>query len=165
MSANATNIWKCVQAALCVVGSWLGYFVGGFDGLIIVLIVMMVIDYITGVMCAIDDHKVSSKIGFNGIFRKVFIVMMVGMANLLDVEVICTGSMLRTAIIFFYISNEGISILENASHLGLPVPEKLKDVLEQLHDRSNKIDTTGQKAVETDTTEADETTSDTEAKE
>ena len=96
------------------------------------------VDYITGVMCAINDKKLSSEVGFRGICRKVLIFFLVGVANILDVQVIGTGSVLRTAIIFFYLSNEGVSLLENAAHLGLPVPQKLKDVLEQLHDRAEK---------------------------
>ena len=100
------------------------------------LIVFMVMDYITGVMCAVSDKKLSSAVGFKGICRKVLILMLVGIANLLDVEVIGTGAVLRTAVIFFYLSNEGVSLLENAAHLGLPIPEKLKAILEQLHDRA-----------------------------
>ena len=96
------------------------------------------VDYITGVMCAISDRKLSSEVGFRGICRKVLIFILVGIANILDVEVIGTGSVLRTAIIFFYLSNEGVSLLENAAHLGLPIPKKLKDVLAQLHDRAEK---------------------------
>ena len=92
-------------------------------------------DYITGVMCAIADKKLSSEVGFKGICRKVLIFLLVGIANILDVQVIGTGSVLRTAVIFFYISNEGVSLTENAAHLGLPIPERLKAVLEQLHDR------------------------------
>ena len=98
------------------------------------------IDYITGVMCAIADKSLSSEVGFKGICRKVLIFLLVGIANVLDVQVIGTGSMLRTAVIFFYISNEGVSLLENAAHLGLPVPEKIKLVLEQLHDRAESED-------------------------
>lgn len=98
----------------------------------------MVIDYITGVMCAVADKKLSSTVGFKGICRKVLIFLLVGIANILDVQVIGSGSVLRTAVIFFYISNEGVSLVENAAHLGLPVPDKLKDVLEQLHDRDGK---------------------------
>ena len=94
------------------------------------------IDYITGVMCAVADKNLSSEVGFRGICRKVLIFLLVGIANVLDVQVIGTGSVLRTAVIFFYISNEGVSLLENAAHLGLPVPEKIKIVLEQLHDRA-----------------------------
>lgn len=97
--------------------------------------VFVVVDYITGVMCAVADKKLSSEVGFKGICRKVLIFLLVGIANILDVQVIGTGSVLRTAVIFFYISNEGISLTENAAHLGLPIPEKLKVVLEQLHDR------------------------------
>ena len=100
----------------------------------------MVIDYITGVMCAIADKKLSSAVGFKGICRKVLIFLLVGIANILDVQVIGTGSALRTAVIFFYISNEGVSLLENAAYLGLPVPEKIKIVLEQLHDRAERED-------------------------
>ena len=94
----------------------------------------MVIDYLTGVMCAFADHTLSSEVGFRGICRKVLIFLLVGMANILDVAVIGNGSVLRTAVIFFYIFNEGVSLLENVGHLGLPIPQKMKDVLEQLHD-------------------------------
>lgn len=96
----------------------------------------MVIDYITGVMCAIVDMTLSSAVGFKGIFKKVLIFVMVGIANILDVQVIGSGSVLRTAAVFFYISNEGVSLLENAGHLGLPISAKLKAVLAQLHDRA-----------------------------
>ena len=104
------------------------------------LIAFVVIDYITGVMCAISDKKLSSAVGFKGICRKVLIFALVGGGHILDTRVIGAGSVLRTAVIFFYLSNEGISLLENAAHLGLPVPKKLKDVLEQLHKRSEKED-------------------------
>ena len=87
-------------------------------------------------MCAISDHTLSSEVGFRGICRKVLIFLLVGIANILDIHVLGNGSVLRTAVIFFYISNEGVSLLENAAHLGLPVPEKVKDVLEQLHGRA-----------------------------
>lgn len=118
------------------VGGWLGWFMGGCDGLLYAIIAFVVIDYLTGVMCAFADHTLSSEVGFRGICRKVLIFLLVGMANILDVSVIGNGSVLRTAVIFFYISNEGVSLLENAGHLGLPIPQKMKDVLEQLHDKS-----------------------------
>lgn len=130
------EFWNGVQFVFTAVGGWLGYFLGGCDGLLYALVAFVVIDYITGVMCAASDHKLSSAVGFRGICRKVLIFLMVGIANILDVHIIGTGNVLRTAAIFFYISNEGISLLENASHLGLPVPQKIKAVLEQLHDRS-----------------------------
>ena len=108
--------------------------------LLLALVLFAVADYITGVMCAVADKKLSSEVGFKGICRKVIIFMLVGIAHIIDVNVIATGSVLRTAVIFFYLSNEGVSLLENAGHLGLPIPEKLKVVLEQLHDRSEKSD-------------------------
>ena len=132
------EFWNMIQIIFTAVGGWLGYFLGGCDGLLIALVVFAVTDYITGVMCAIADKKLNSEIGFKGICRKVIIFMLVGIAHVLDVNVIATGSVLRTAVIFLYLSNEGVSLLENAAHLGLPVPEKLKDVLEQLHDRAEK---------------------------
>ncbi len=130
------EFWNTIQLIFSAVGGWLGYFLGGCDGLLYALLAFVVIDYITGVMCAINDRTLSSEVGFRGICRKVLIFLLVGIANILDVQVIGTGSVLRTAVIFFYISNEGVSLLENAAHLGLPVPEKIKIVLEQLHDRS-----------------------------
>lgn len=134
------EFWNTIQLIFTAVGGWLGYFLGGCDGLLYALIAFVVIDYITGVMCAINDKTLSSEVGFQGICRKVLIFLLVGIANILDVQVIGTGSVLRTAVIFFYISNEGVSLLENAAHLGLPVPEKIKTVLEQLHDRSESED-------------------------
>lgn len=132
------EFWNIIQLIFTAVGGWLGYFLGGCDGLLIALVVFVTVDYLTGVMCAIEDKTLSSEVGFKGICRKVIIFMLVGIAHVLDVNVIATGSVLRTAVIFFYLSNEGVSLLENAAHLGLPIPEKLKDVLEQLHDRAEK---------------------------
>ena len=132
------EFWNGIQFVFTMIGGWLGYFPGGCDGLLIALVMFVVMDYISGVMCAIADKNLSSEVGFKGICRKVLIFILVGIANILDVQVIGTGSVLRTAIIFFYISNEGVSLLENAAHLGLPVPEKLKVVLKQLHDKSDK---------------------------
>ncbi|MBS5114514.1 MAG: phage holin family protein [Erysipelotrichaceae bacterium] len=130
------EFWNVIQLVFTGIGGWLGYFLGGCDGLVFALLLFVVIDYITGVMCAVADKKLSSAVGFKGICRKVLIFLLVGIANILDVEVIGTGSVLRTAVIFFYISNEGVSLLENAGHLGLPIPVKIKEVLEQLHDRA-----------------------------
>lgn len=132
------EFWNTIQLIFAGIGGWLGYFLGGCDGLLYALIAFVVIDYINGVMCAIANHTLSSEVGFKGICRKVLIFLLVGIANILDIHVIGSGSVLRTAVIFFYISNEGVSLLENAAHLGLPVPEKIKTVLEQLHDRSTK---------------------------
>lgn len=134
------EFWNLCQFLFTAAGGWLGYFLGGCDGLLIALVIFAVADYITGVMCAVSDKKLSSEVGFKGICRKVIIFMLVGIAHMIDVNIIATGSVLRTAVIFFYLSNEGVSLLENAGHLGLPIPEKLKAVLEQLHDRAEKSD-------------------------
>ena len=130
------EFWNTIQIVFTGIGGWLGYFLGGCDGLLYALLAFVVIDYLTGIMCAINDHTLSSEVGFRGICRKVLIFLLVGIANILDVNIIGSGSVLRTAVIFFYISNEGVSLMENAAHLGLPVPEKMKAVLEQLHDRA-----------------------------
>ncbi len=135
-------IWAKVQAAVAVIGGYLGYFVGGVDGLMTALIIFMVIDYITGIMCAVVDKKLSSTVGFKGICKKVLIMMLVGVAHIVDLHVVGTGEALRSAVICFYLSNEGVSVIENAGHLGLPIPEKLKDILAQLHNRSDTDNTT-----------------------
>ena len=129
------DVWNVVQVVFAAVGGGIGWFFGELDGFFYALIAFVVIDYLTGVMCAIVDRSLSSEVGFRGIFRKVLIFVMVGAGHILDAQVIGSGDALRTAVIFFYISNEGVSLLENAAHIGLPVPEKLKDVLAQLHDR------------------------------
>ena len=135
-------IWSKIQTAVTALGGILGYFVGGLDGLLTALIILMVLDYITGVMCAIVDKKLSSAIGFKGIFKKVLIFMLVGVAHIMDMNVIGTGDAMRSAVICFYLSNEGVSLLENAGHLGLPIPEKLKAILAQLHDKLPDTDST-----------------------
>lgn len=132
------ELWTTVQLVFAGLGGWLGWFLGGCDGLLFALVAFVVIDYITGIMCAVVDKKLSSAVGFKGIFKKVLIFALVGVGHILDTRVIGAGSVLRTAVIFFYLSNEGISLLENAGHLGLPIPKKLKSILEQLHDRSEK---------------------------
>lgn len=134
------EFWNMTQLAFAAVGGWLGWFLGGCDGLLYALIAFAVIDYITGIMCAIYDKNLSSSVGFKGICKKVLIFAIVGIGHIIDAQVIGTGSVLRTAVIFFYISNEGVSLIENAGHLGLPIPAKLKAVLEQLHDRAEKED-------------------------
>jgi toxin secretion/phage lysis holin len=132
------EFWLMIQAVFTGFGGWIGYYLGGCDGLLYALIAFVIVDYLTGVMCAIADKKLSSNVGFKGICRKVLIFLLVGIANIIDVQVIGQVGILRTAVIFFYLSNEGVSLLENAGHLGLPIPEQLKTVLEQLHDRAGK---------------------------
>ena len=134
------DIINTIQIIIAAVGGYIGYFLGGWDGFLYALVAFVVIDYITGIMCAVVDKKLSSEVGFKGIFKKVLIFALVGIGHILDTRVIGSGSVMRTAVIFFYLSNEGVSLLENAAYLGLPIPQKLKSVLEQLHDRSEKED-------------------------
>ena len=126
------DTWHDIQLVITALGGILGGFIGGFDGFMYTLVAFMIIDYVTGFMLAALEKKLSSEVGFKGIFRKMCILMLVGVANLLDVNIIGQGAVLRTMAIFFYLSNEGLSILENVTMLGLPVPDKLRAVLEQL---------------------------------
>lgn len=139
------EFWNTIQLIFSAVGGWLGWFLGGCDGLLYALLAFAAVDYVTGIMCAVVDKKLSSAVGFKGIFKKVLIFTLVGIANIVDVQVLGTPGVLRTAVIFFYLSNEGVSMLENAAHLGLPVPDAIKTVLEQLHDRSNTTTPKGDK--------------------
>ena len=131
-------IWAKIQVAITAVGGWIGWFLGGADGMLIALIVLMALDYLSGVMCAIADKKLSSAVGFKGICKKVLILMLVGVANIIYTHVVGSGAVLRGAVICFYLSNEGLSLLENAAYLGLPIPDKLREILAQLHERSKK---------------------------
>ena len=134
------EFWNGIQLVFAVIGGWLGWFLGECDGLMYALIAFVIADYVTGVMCAVSDKRLSSEVGFKGICRKVLFFVLVGMANILDMHVIGTGCVLRTAVLFFYISNEGVSVLENAGHLGLPIPARLLNVLEQLHEDAEQED-------------------------
>ena len=131
-------MWTKIQIAATALGGWLGYYLGGLDGLLIALLVFMILDYLTGMMCAVVDRKLSSAVGFRGIFKKVLILLLVGVANIVDVHVVGSGSALRGAVVCFYLANEGLSLLENTAHIGLPVPEPLKNALAQLHNREKK---------------------------
>jgi toxin secretion/phage lysis holin len=132
------DIWTYIQLAIAGLGGWLGWFLGGYDGFLYALIAFVVIDYLLGVMCAIIEKHLSSDVGARGIFKKVVIFSLVGIAHIIDQNIIGDGGVIRTAVIFFYLSNEGISIIENATRLGLPIPEKFRDVLEQLKDGGDK---------------------------
>ncbi|HPR94447.1 MAG: phage holin family protein [Syntrophomonadaceae bacterium] len=127
------NAINTIQIALSAFGGWLGWVLGGWDGFLYALVTFVVIDYLTGVMLAILEKRLSSEVGARGIFKKVLIFAMVAVGHIIDAQVITNGSAVRTAVIFFYLSNEGISILENAAKIGLPIPEKLKLVLDQLN--------------------------------
>ena len=129
------QLWLRIKLVLSLLGGTLSSLVGGMDGLMIVLLACMIIDYLTGVMHAILEKQLSSAVGFKGICKKVLIFIMVGVAHLLDVYILGGVGALRNAVICFYLSNEGISMLENAARIGLPIPDTLRDVLSQLHHR------------------------------
>lgn len=131
-------VWTKAQIAFTLIGGWAGTFFGGADGLLIALAVLMSLDYLSGVLCAVLDRKLSSAVGFKGICKKVLILMLVGAANVLDVHVMGGGGALRGAVVCFYLGNEGLSVLENAAHAGLPVPDKLREALAQLHGRKEE---------------------------
>lgn len=130
------QIWSMIQTLFAAFGGWVGWFLGGADGFLYALIAFVAVDYVTGVMCAVREKKLSSEVGFTGIMRKVVIFCLVGVANILDVEVLKQPGVLRTAVVFFYLSNEGVSLLENATRLGLKVPKAIKNVLAQLHGKA-----------------------------
>lgn len=129
--------WHAIQVGLAAIGGWIGWALGGFDGFLFALLFCVIADYISGVMCAIIDKRLSSEVGFRGIFKKILIFVMVAIGHLADRELIGSGDAVRSAAVFFYISNESISLLENAAHIGLPVPQKLRDILAQLHGKGD----------------------------
>lgn len=129
------QFWGLVQTVLTAAGGFIGWFLGGADGFLYTLVAFVCLDYVTGVLCAIADHRLSSAVGFRGICRKALIFALVGIGHMTDLFLIGTGAAVRTAVICFYLSNEGISLLENAARLGLPIPDKLRAVLEQLSDK------------------------------
>ena len=138
------KVWNVLSAIFGVIGLWLGLFIGPVNGLLIALIVFVITDYVTGLASAIVRKELSSSVGFKGLARKILIFLIVGIANVLDVYVLGANAVLRTAVIFFYIANEGLSIIENAGEIGLPIPKKLKEVLAQLRKKSGEEDKDGQ---------------------
>lgn len=119
------------------IGGLLGWYFGNPDGFFYTLLAFVVVDYLTGVLRAGVEGKLSSAIGFKGLVKKMMIFMMVGMAHTIDMNVLTEANgVIRTAVIFFYISNEGLSIIENAGVLGMPVPKRLKQAIQQLSDES-----------------------------
>lgn len=126
-----------LQAICAFIGAFIGRYIGGFDGIIYTLLVFIVVDYITGVLVAIIQQKLSSEIGYKGICKKVLIFMLIGIGHAIDSYVTGHQGAIRTAIVFFYLANEGISIIENCTKIGLPIPQKLRNVLKELHDDTN----------------------------
>lgn len=139
MSSNA--LWHTIQAGLDGLdglGAWLSAYLGGLDGLIYALIIFVAADYITGVLAAINERRISSAVGFRGIARKILIFTLVDLAHLIDTQIIGTPGVLRAAVIFFYLSNEGISLIENATRLGLPIPAQMRDALDAIANQAGR---------------------------
>ncbi len=120
-----------VKIFFTIFGSLIGFFLGDLDIFIYSLTAFVICDYISGIIRAGFERKLSSKIGFKGILKKIMIFIIVGIANICDKNLIKNEPMIRNAIIFFYIANEGLSILENALAIDLPIPKRLKILLEQ----------------------------------
>lgn len=129
------NILSWFHVLTTIIGGWFGWMLGGYDGFLYALVLLVVLDYLTGVMCAILEKRLSSSIGYRGIFKKISIFILVSVGYVVDSQIIGDGSVLRTAIIFFYCANEGISLLENAAKIGLPIPNKITDVLLKLKEQ------------------------------
>lgn len=127
-----TKIITWCKILFAEIGTILLYYIGGMDKLIYTLIALVSVDYITGVVSAVMHKELDSRVGYKGIFHKIIIFCLVGVANLLDRNILNSGEVLRTAVILYYIANEGVSIIENAGEIGIPIPEKLLDVLQQL---------------------------------
>lgn len=122
---------EIIRLIFTLFGSCLGFFLGDMDIFIYTLLAFVICDYLSGIIRAGFERKLSSKVGFRGIFKKIMIFIIVGIANLCDKNLTQNQAMIRSAIMFFYIANEGLSILENSLAIGLPIPEKLKILLEQ----------------------------------
>lgn len=131
------SIIEVLKGLIIAAGGYIAWFLGGFDGVLIALCVFAVVDYLTGVVAAIIEKKLSSQIGSRGIAKKILMFFLVGVAAVLDAYVLGGESPIREIVIVFYIANEGISIIENSARLGLPVPKKLIDVLEQLKSKGD----------------------------
>lgn len=126
------NIFKNILAGVCTI---LSFLFGDMEGLMIALIALIILDYISGVIAAAVEKRLSSEVGAKGIAKKIFMLLIVALANIVDINVIGDGHVLKTVTVVFYICNECISLIENAGRIGVPVPKKLLDVLEQLRDK------------------------------
>lgn len=121
-----------------VIGAFIGSFFGEVDGLLYALLFFIFIDYLSGIFAAVVERNLSSSIGFRGIFKKISLLFLIAVANLIDTRILKQGGAIRTMVVFFYLSNEGLSILENTIRIGLPVPKKLQVILKQLNQEEDK---------------------------
>ena len=129
------NIFKNIMAGVCTV---LSFLFGDIEGMMVALVALIILDYISGVIAAAVEKRLSSEVGAKGIAKKIFMLLIVALANIVDINVIGDGHVLKTVTVVFYICNECISLIENAGRIGVPVPKKLLDVLEQLRDKDDK---------------------------
>ena len=125
---------KVFNSIVAVIATFFTYLFGGWDIALIVLVAFMVLDYATGMMWAYIQKTLNSQIGFRGLIKKCMILVVLIIAVLLDRMINSGTAVFRTLVCYFYIANEGISLLENVSHLGLPIPDKLKNALQQLNE-------------------------------
>ena len=130
------NIITTIKTVSAMLGGVIGAIFGELDGAMIALLAFIAIDYITGLLVGITSKTLNSAVGFKGLAKKVFILLLVLIANVLDTHVMDGSGVVRGLVIAFYIANEGLSILENAGKLGVPYPEKLRNVLEQLKEKN-----------------------------
>ena len=128
------NILKNILAGVCTI---LSFLFGDIEGMMVALIALIILDYISGVIAAAVEKRLSSEVGAKGIAKKIFMLLIVALANIVDINVIGDGHVLKTVTVVFYICNECISLIENAGRIGVPVPKKLLDVLEQLRDKDD----------------------------
>lgn len=132
------NVIKSVSAILCGLA---GFLWGEMDGLMIALISFIVIDYITGLIVGAAQHRLNSHTSFIGLIRKALILIVVSVAHIIDTQILGgNASVFRSAACGLYLANEGLSILENCGKLGVPYPRKLRDILEQLREKSEEED-------------------------
>ena len=128
------KLFNTFSVIVGTIGGLIVSFLGGWDELAMTLVAFIVIDYFTGILKAIFNRQLSSKIGINGIIKKVLILVTVGIAVLIETNLSIPA--VREIVMMFFICNEGISLLENISQMGIPVPKKLKNVLLQLRDKN-----------------------------
>lgn len=129
------KIQLIIDSTAGTVGAVLGFMYGEAGGLFFALLAFMAMDYITGVVAAAVSKKLSSRVGFRGLAKKIVILVFVSVGHIADMYILGGSTAAMSAVILFYTANEGISIVENAASLGLPVPEKLKTILEQLREK------------------------------
>ena len=131
-----SEFWRSAYMVYETVGNWFGWYLGGFDNLLSSLAVFVMMGSITSGMCAVIDHRVADGIAIRNVFQNIQIFILVGIGNILDMNILKGTPAMRTAVIVFYLSVKGLILLEDTVHLGLPVPEKFKTVLEKLREET-----------------------------